>query len=59
MISFDKVKLGEDSGAPEIVGEILDVREGIPVRSGDGVDCTRTRGPLLFIVLFTIFIQIL
>ena len=38
VISFDKVKLGEDSGAPEIVGEILDVREGIPVRSGDGVE---------------------
>ena len=38
MISFDKVKLGEDSGALEIVGEILDVREGIPVRSGDGVE---------------------
>ena len=38
MISFDKVKLGEDGGTPEIVGEILDVREGIPVGSGDSVE---------------------
>ena len=35
MIAFDKFELGEHSGTPEVVGEVLDVREGIAIRGGD------------------------
>ena len=38
MIFFDKVKLVEDSGTPEVVGEVLNVKEGVPVGSGDSVE---------------------
>ena len=38
VIFFDKVKLVEDSGTPEVVGEVLNVKEGVPVGSGDSVE---------------------
>ncbi len=38
VVSFDQVDLAEDGAAVQPIGQVLHVREGVPVRGGDRVE---------------------